>query len=123
MSDTNAVIDRIEKEAQTLLSNLSRDYKSCVRESVADILKDVRSLRTPPVQHASFDLAQESNRLSAEQMPPRDIIDAAYTVGRWFAERNITSWELGPCAGRNFALVHEQQTSPDKSLADRVRSE
>lgn len=34
------------------------------------------------------------------QAPPQEIIDAAEAVGRWFAERNITDWKLGPCASR-----------------------
>ena len=34
------------------------------------------------------------------EMPPRDIIDAALKVGRWFDERNIHEWELVHCRNR-----------------------
>jgi hypothetical protein len=34
------------------------------------------------------------------EMPPKEVIEAAELVGRWFAERNVTDWCLGPCASR-----------------------
>ncbi|NMF98435.1 hypothetical protein GPA27_13675 [Aromatoleum toluolicum] len=34
------------------------------------------------------------------EMPPKEVIEAAEVVGRWFAERNMTDWCLGPCASR-----------------------
>jgi hypothetical protein len=32
---------------------------------------------------------------------PSDVIKAANLVGRWTAENNIESWEIGPCASRS----------------------
>lgn len=39
--------------------------------------------------------------IEPSEFPPPEIIAAAEAVGRWFAERNIKSWELGPCASRD----------------------
>ncbi len=36
---------------------------------------------------------------------PKEIVDAAELVGRYFAGRNIKSWMLGPCASRE---IHDE---------------
>jgi hypothetical protein len=38
-------LDRIEKEARSILRSLEKDYKGCVRESVRDILEIVAAAR------------------------------------------------------------------------------
>lgn len=43
-----------------------------------------------------------------DEMPPKEIIDAAMLVGRYFAERNIKTWMLGPCASR---VAYEEAVS------------
>lgn len=43
---------------------------------------------------------REKQRMADRDMPPPEIVEAAEKIGRWFAERNITDWELGPCRAR-----------------------
>lgn len=44
--------------------------------------------------------ALSKKRMTPENLPPAEIIDAAEKVGRWFAEHNIKNWSLGPCKAR-----------------------
>lgn len=39
--------------------------------------------------------------------PPEEVIRAADLVGRWAAERDITNWQIGPCASR-IELAHRK---------------
>jgi ParB family chromosome partitioning protein len=64
-----------------------------------------RSVKATPAPRALPKTTAKSGKraaalIPAEAMPPQDVIEAAEKVGRWFAERNIKGWELGPCADR-----------------------
>ncbi len=41
-----------------------------------------------------------NSMLCDREMPPPELIAAAFEIGRWFEERNIKDWALGPCASR-----------------------
>lgn len=52
---------------------------------------------TPP---ADVNVAGETAGGRLGELPPTDVIAAAYKVGQWFADRSVKGWQLGPCADR-----------------------
>lgn len=41
-------------------------------------------------------------RIPDSEFPPPEVIAAAALVGRYFSERNVKVWALGPCAARGL---------------------
>jgi hypothetical protein len=55
----------------------------------------------------------DDSRKYLDIIVPPDVILAAAKVGRWFAERNINDWEVGPCKAR--FPVHTSGNDLDQS--------
>lgn len=47
------------------------------------------------------------------ELPPLEVVAAAELVGRYFAERNVKHWQLGPCASR---AAHDELVEALRSL-------
>lgn len=56
--------------------------------------------------------------MSFDDTPPQEVIDAAELVGRWFAERNVMDWKLGPCMAR-FHEPEPVELPPEEPEVDR----
>ncbi len=56
------------------------------------------------------------------EFPPEEVTAAAELVGRWFAEHNVTSWSLGPCAAREDAEKCDQLELDNAHLTNRINT-
>lgn len=62
-------------------------------------------------------------RISAEEMPPQEISEAAMAVERWFSERGIKLWEYQGLCSRNHAFMIRDMAKEFRKLNALLESE